>query len=466
MNWKKMTTAAAAACAMALGAGTASAAAWCKAKPVCSKSTDTCHGGFCVPTAKLCTNDAACKSFQKCSFSCPTVGGGSSTEPSPPKPSQDGGSSGASADAASSDAGSSGAPMPPDAASDKKVPAPADASDPPPVPDGGQTDSSGPIDPPPANCPKSPGVCVADPVKVTPQPGCEAFCKAVLACDLGGGSSSGSGGTGTDDAGSAPTPSKDAGGSSGDSAGFAPKPPADGGGSDDQAFMPDAQASDGGSPLPPDGGPGGGGDLKSCVFMCSVWKLEQVAPIELVTLEKCVATTVGQCKDMNAKCESALMAFTTKAIEDDSWMLGLGGMMGGGGTGVPEGGDGGSSSGGDTASATDATSGGADSSLGADGNAGADIATAGNTDAANPPKGSDGAATADADPISMPDGGGTDSLAAKDAAATGGAGSAAPKDDGGCTAAHSGSGDSRGMLAMLACLGAMLWLRRRQVAVA
>jgi len=334
MNTKTWTTALTA--LALLWAANASALTYCDTKNPCKLATDVCHGGVCVPQAKLCKSTTSCNAWQKCDFTCP--GGGTTSADPMPKPGYADASSGGAAPMPAYDGGA-GIAMPPDAG---EAPPPWDA---------GSEDASPYIAP---NCPADVGVCVVDTSKVATMPGCLDFCTGLVTCNLvSGGSGSGSTGSG---GGGAPSPIPGPGpGGNGDSApGFAPKPPDCDGCSSDKAIpMPiDAGESDSG---PIGDTTSTSGDLNQCVLVCSVMILESVAHKELVAAEQCVAAYPTSCSDMASQCTTKFQQWGEAAMADDSWTLGFfpGSVVT---PGVPVSADGGSAGSADASS----TSGGVD----------------------------------------------------------------------------------------------------------
>ena len=412
----------------------ASALSYCDASNPCKLATDTCHGSVCVPQAKLCTSTTSCTAWQVCDFTCP----GSSigiTDPVPPPGSADGGGGGAPLPSA--DAGSAVPIMPPPDAGEM------------PSPDGGAiTDISLYI---PPNCPKDVGVCIVDPVKVSPMPGCQEFCTALSACgnvSIGGsGSSGGSGGGGTPP----PLPGGDS-----SAPGFAPVPPsADAGASDKMPPMP-ADAGTG-IALPDDAASydadGSSSDITGCVQLCSILVLENVAHKELVDAEQCVATYAAQCTDLVTQCAGKLQVWQQAAGADDSWSLGFYNPFGGGPIIPPDAPDGYVSVDGGT------TSGGADGgSVFSDALVAADALINYDTFV---PKGADGTATsggADAGPT----GSSADANLQSDGAATASQPTSTSSSASACTASHSSPAQPWQLAALaLICIVA-LRLRRRE----
>lgn len=412
----------------------ASALSYCDASNPCKLATDTCHGSVCVPQAKLCTSTTSCTAWQVCDFTCP----GSSiaiTDPAPPPGSADA-SSGA-APAPSADAGSAAPIMPPPDASE--MPMPVDA---------GTTDVSPYI---PPNCPKDVGVCIVDPAKVAPMPGCQEFCTALIACGnvgIGGGGSSGGNGGGS-------TPPPLPGGDS-SSPGFAPPAPgADAGASDKMPMPADAGT---GIAMPDDAASydtdSSSGDIGGCIQLCSVLVLENVAHKELVDAEQCVATYAAQCADLATQCAGKLQIWEQAASADDSWSLGFYSSFGGGGVAIPpDSPDGFVSADGGT------TSGGADGgSVFSDAVVAADALINYDTFV---PKGADGSSTsggADAGPT----GSNADAGLQSDSSATSSPTSTTPSSASACTASSSSPGHPWSLAALaLICIVA-LRLRRRE----
>ncbi len=325
-QWQKMVVIGVALSAWAVPAW---AGGYCSTQSPCKSANETCNGNFCVPTAKLCTGDSACQTWEKCDFTCP--GGTSSTGGT--TVSVDAGSTGSgSADASTSVAtdgimwtdGGKSDPSAPDAANVL----PSEDAGPNQPPDDAFYPTMD-IEQPKNNCPASPGVCVAVLTKVPAQAGCDAFCGALVPCGFGfgsgttssssGGSSSGGGGT--------PTPSTDDASSSPSYPDAAP--------GTDQAM--DAGAYDTNMPQL-DGGPvdttPGPEAQAQCVAICSLWVLDHTADTELAALEQCVAGATT-CDGISKGCDAQGKAFMTAAEANDAWSLGLGGF---GGTSTASGG--------------------------------------------------------------------------------------------------------------------------------
>lgn len=316
---------------------------FCDAKTPCTAGTQ-CFGWMCVPSASVCNPAApACASWQTCDMTCKVMG--SSSSGSGGTTTVDAGSSGGSSGSGGSgavppatDGGSSSDPMPPapDASS------PGDAQSPMPEIDGGPT-------PPAPDCPKDIGLCLPDPAKIVIQAGCQEFCDAAMKCGgLGGGTSS------TDP--SDPPPAIDAGSTE-------PMPAQDAGSADaGSAFAPDT--SEGKVP-PPDGGSQAPDplEIKACLQMCSVIKLNGAGKTEFDAATACIAKNSADCKAIETNCAADLKAFENVIDKDPSLQLALmglgfgGGSNSGGSTTDPVKGDAESQTGGDAGS----TSGGGDS---------------------------------------------------------------------------------------------------------
>ncbi|MSP92892.1 MAG: hypothetical protein EXR79_13990 [Myxococcales bacterium] len=381
--------------------GAAFAGGWCSKTQPCKLATDTCHGGYCVPTWKLCKSSAGCSTWQQCNMACPWGAGGSSTTPGGTGSSGSGGGSSGSG-SGSADAGSGAAPK---AATDAGAGVPA-----PPPQDGGGTEdkmwlpvedtsSDTSTQPVPPGCPTDAGVCLADPKKVPVQPGCQDLCVALMKCDK---------------------PFTGAGGSSGSGSDEAKSMPVDGGAAVSDIVAPPADSG------PIDPNPAA---MQQCVLICSAWKLEKVAAPELKALETCVAASKTNCPQMDKECAAPAKTFQNAALADDSWMLGLG-------FGVPT----------SSASSTETFKGGD-----AGGSLGSDAASAGGTDGAIAPSG--GADTAQGTRA------GADAAAdttAKPAAAASGTAKASS----GCTAAKSPMQGSLGWVGLLLAVVALAWRRR------
>ncbi len=324
--WKQWKQSIAVSMALCAWAAPAWAGGYCSDKTPCKSASETCQGNYCVPTAKLCTADSTCAAWEKCDFTCPggMSGGGGSTGTS---------SSDASvtvtSDGISWSDGGSGFQSQPDAAG---VPAQPDADNIPQPDDAYASYDATPI-PDDAywvdnNCPKTTGVCVAVLSKVPVQTGCEAFCAALIPCNLGFGSgttTSSSGGSG----GGTPPSAADAGQT--DPA----YPDAGQGGSDQPPDFPDAAAQmdaayyDTNMPQY-DGGPiDPGPDAQAqCVSMCSLWVLDHTADTELAAVETCIATQAPNgCSAIEKNCEAQAKAFMTAAEANDAWSIGLGGSF-------------------------------------------------------------------------------------------------------------------------------------------
>lgn len=316
---------------------------FCDAKTPCSAGTQ-CFGWMCVPSASVCNPAApACASWQTCDMTCKVMG--SSSSGSGGTTTVDAGSSGGSSGSGGSgavppatDGGSSSDPMPPapDASS------PGDAQSPMPEIDGGPM-------PPAPDCPKDIGLCLPDPAKIVIQAGCQEFCDAAMKCGGLGGGSSGS------DPGEMP-PQVDGGSTE-------PMPAQDAGSVDaGSAFAPDT--SEGKVP-PPDGGSQAPDplEIKACLQMCSVIKLNGAGKTEFDAATACIAKNSADCKAIETTCAADLKAFENVIDKDPSLQLALmglgfgGGSNSGGSTTDPVKGDAESQTGGDAGS----TSGGGDS---------------------------------------------------------------------------------------------------------
>lgn len=316
---------------------------FCDAKTPCSAGTQ-CFGWMCVPSASICNPAApACASWQTCDMTCKVMG--SSSSGSGGTTTVDAGSSGGSSGSGGSgavppatDGGSSSDPMPPapDASS------PDDAQSPMPEIDGGPM-------PPAPDCPKDIGLCLPDPAKIAIQAGCQEFCGAAMKCGGVGGGSSDS------DPGEVP-PQIDGGSTD-------PMPAQDAGSADaGSAFAPDM--SEGKVP-PPDGGSQAPDpqEVKACLQMCSVIKLNGAGKSEFDAAAACIAKNGADCQAIEANCAADLKAFENAIDKDPSLQLALmglgfgGGSNSGGSSTDPVKGDAESQTGGDAGS----TSGGSDS---------------------------------------------------------------------------------------------------------
>jgi uncharacterized protein (TIGR03382 family) len=404
--WLKMMTVGMALCAWA---SPALAGGYCSDTQACKSSNETCQGNYCVPTAKLCTGDSACQTWEKCDFTCPSgIGGGGSTSTGGGTVSSDAisasdGFSSGSADAGSSGSGSSDASSGPSSSDASGVPYQPDASEMP-YPDADfNPNDGGPWVPPQSNCPKSPGVCVAVPSKVPAQAGCDTLCNVLVPCHLSFGSGQSSGGS-SGGSGGGTTPSTDAGSTDPSYPDAASNP------SEPDAMIPSYDA--GSVDVTP-----GPEEMAQCVAICSIWVLDQVAAPELASLEQCVAVQFG-CDAVEKTCGASAKAFMKAAEANDAWSLGMGGSM---------------------------TSGGSETGGTKDGDASpvfdnADASTGGTDDSGS------GAPQQIGDTV-----GG-------DAGSTAGQDSAAPKS--GCSAGTTSHGSAG--LAILALLGSALILRRRR----
>lgn len=316
---------------------------FCDAKTPCSAGTQ-CFGWMCVPSASVCNPAApACASWQTCDMTCKVMGSSSSgsggtTTVDAGSSSGSSGSGGSGAVPPATDGGSSSDPMPPapDASS------PGDAQSPMPEIDGGPM-------PPAPDCPKDIGLCLPDPAKIVIQAGCQEFCDAAMKCGGLGGGSSGS------DPGEMP-PQVDGGSTE-------PMPAQDAGSVDaGSAFAPDT--SEGKVP-PPDGGSQAPDplEIKACLQMCSVIKLNGAGKTEFDAATACIAKNSADCKAIETTCAADLKAFENVIDKDPSLQLALmglgfgGGSNSGGSTTDPVKGDAESQTGGDAGS----TSGGGDS---------------------------------------------------------------------------------------------------------
>jgi MYXO-CTERM domain-containing protein len=305
---------------------------FCDAKTPCGIGAQ-CFGWMCVPTASVCNPAApACASWQTCDMTCKVMG--SSSSGSGGTSTVDAGSSGGSGSGGSgavppaTDGGSSSDPMPP--APDASTP--GDAQSPMPEIDGGPM-------PPAPDCPKDIGLCLPDPAKIVIQSGCQEFCDAAMKCGGIGGGSSGS------DPGEMP-PQVDGGSTE-------PMPAQDAGSVDaGSAFAPDATE---GKVPQPDGGSQAPDplEIKACLQMCSVIKLNGAGKAEFDAAAACIAKNGADCKAIETNCAAALKAFEDVIDKDPSLQLALMGLGFGGG----------SSSGGNT---TDPVKGDAESQTGSD----------------------------------------------------------------------------------------------------
>ncbi|MEY3012011.1 MAG: hypothetical protein RIT45_746 [Pseudomonadota bacterium] len=395
--------------AITLGSPSAFALQMCTDAAACA-STETCHGGYCLPKTAQCKSDADCAAHQACDMTCPHGGwasGGSGTATS--------GSTGTGTSTDAPKEGESGS-------GGGEAPAPGD--------DGGSGSSGAMPEDATSNsppCPTDVGICVVKFEKVKPTAACQALCNAAATCDLGdtssgsseppqsteplpapdadGGSSSGGGSSGSSGSGGGSDDAPD-GGSSG-----APIPSDGGssGGTDDEADG--GGATDPGGEVPVDDGKeDGASDQEACLMMCSVLELEGIAQNEMKALGTCVeANKAGGCEAIEKNCatqsEAAEKAVNAQEDKLEIAMAGFGGM-----SGSDSGGD--SKAGGEANQETGGGGGGGTSN------------TAGNAD--------DGATS----------GGGT----------SGGAGSA------GCTASPVAGGN--GLALVLLALGALLFRRR------
>ncbi len=336
----KLATAALTSAAGLLLSFSAFAGGYCSETTPCKLASDVCNGSYCVPKTKICSSDAGCQTWETCNFTCPGgVGGGS------------GGSSGSgSTGVGSADAGSSEAQPPSDGGSGGGK----GGSDSGGSSDQAQTDAAAAtdaaafaqpdavkIEPPKSNCPKNTGVCVANYGKLPVQPGCDAFCAAVVGCDLNSQNQ-------TEPA--TPPPVQADGGSS--------APPNDGDASSGKQ-SPDMWSADAGGeggpddpdavsdPIDPDAKiepPNKDKQVAECVQMCSLWKLEKAGVPQLDALAVCADKYKNQCADLQKECQKPLDELQ-KALfggSDDSWSLGLGGIavsMEGSNGGTTKGGD-------------------------------------------------------------------------------------------------------------------------------
>lgn len=313
------------------------AGGYCSETTPCKLASDVCNGNYCVPKTKICSNDAGCQGWEKCDFSCPGgVGGGSV------------GSSGSGGTGvASSDAGSSEAMPSSDASSGKGGSADAGgSSDQAQIDAAGSADANGfaqpdavKVEPPKSNCPKDKGVCVAQYGKLPVQPGCDAFCAAVVGCDLNSQNQTEPG---------QPPPAQADGGTSvppseGDASGAKKAPDtwsADGGG-EGGPDNPDAMGEPGDANIQP---PNKDKQVAECVQMCSLWKLEKAGVPQLDALAVCAEKYKNQCADLQKECQKPLDELQKALFSagDDSWSLGMGGIatsMEGSNSGGTKGGD-------------------------------------------------------------------------------------------------------------------------------
>ncbi len=371
------------------------AGGFCSTQTPCTSANETCQGNYCVPTAKLCTGDSACKTWEKCDFTCPSgmAGGGSTSTGGGPVYAD---ASSTSSDGFSwTDAGSSGGGF-----VDGGSFYPPDASSVPPFdPDGISFDDAFyptmDIGMPQSNCPASPGVCVPDLTKVPTQTGCDAFCTILVPCNLAFGGSSSSGGS-SGGGGGTPPSSADA------SSGGIPSYP-------DAADMPDFASFDTNMPQIDAGPQPPSPDAQAqCVALCSVWVLDKVAPAELPALEQCAATQAPNgCDAIQKSCEAAAKAFMAAATTDDSWSLGLGSSMstsGNEGGGTKDGDASPVFANGDTQSApggADAAAGSLDLDATSGSDAGADTASTVGTDSAPAKSGCSAGSSSQGAPISL-----------------------------------------------------------------
>lgn len=394
---------------------------FCDAKTPCSAGTQ-CFGWMCVPTASVCNPAApACASWQTCDMTCKVMGSSSSgsggtttvdagSSGSSSGSGSSGGSGGSGAVPPASDGGSSSDPMPP--APDAS--GPDDAQSPMPEKDGGPM-------PPAPDCPKDIGLCLPDPGKIVIQAGCQEFCDAAMKCGGVGGGSSGS------DPGEMP-PQVDGGSTE-------PMPAQDGGSADaGSAFAPDT--SEGKVP-PPDGGSQAPDplEIKACLQMCSVIKLNGGGKAEFDAALACIAKNSTDCKAIESGCAAELKAFENVIDKDPGLQLALMGLGFGGG----------SSSGGNT---TEPVKGDAESQTGGD--------------AGSPSGGSDTFSNSDAGSAAPPnsDAAGGDASVKTDASTTVPPAATASSNDG-CTAGPAAS--QPGALALLLA-GLFGVLRRRRTA--
>ncbi len=325
-------------CVLSVAAAPAWAGSYCSTSTPCKDANETCQGSYCVPSAKLCTGDSACQTWEKCDFTCPggmngssTGSGGTSSSDASISVSSDGiswtdGGSWSSTDAGSSgsgsyDAGSGNTPEPYDAS----MPWNPDGMG---VPKGDAWYPTMDIDQPYNPCPASPGVCVAVLSKVPAQAGCEAFCSALVPCNLSFANGSTSGGSG----GGVP-PSADAGSSDPSYPDAMPgtdQAPDAAASYDTNDLAPDAEMSYDTNMPQYDGGPiDPGPDAQAqCVAMCSVWVLDKVGTAELTTLEQCVTTQLPSgCSAIEKNCETQAKALMAELEAHDAWSLGMGGSL-------------------------------------------------------------------------------------------------------------------------------------------
>lgn len=441
----------------------AQALSFCDSKTPCAAGSQ-CFGWLCVPTAAVCNPAApACASWQTCDMTCKIMGSSSGGTSTADAGAAVDGSSGSGSGSSGGSGGSGAVPKPPaDGGSSDPMPPPQDA--------GSSADASYPDDAkspmpeddgggyvPPADCPKNIGVCLPDPAKIVPQPGCEALCTAMGKCGGLGGNSTDPGEAPPPQPGDAgPAPSVDAGSSSPDAgAGFAPKPE-------------DAASGDGGNSdkmIPPDGGgadvppPGPNPEqIKSCVMACSVIKLGGYAKVEFAAMEQCIAKGAADCKTLESNCSKEADAFEDAVKDDEGLQLALMSLGGGGGSGVPEPGkdsDAGSQSGGDSSTSADATGGSADIALGVDAGSTDTSGNGGNGDAAES-KDSGGGAPQNLDATT-----GKDTSTGADAATTGTGSAASSSKSDGCTASPSAAHPGALALLLIGLIG--LVRRRKQV---
>lgn len=439
----------------------AQALSFCDSKTPCAAGSQ-CFGWLCVPTAAVCNPAApACASWQTCDMTCKIMGSSSGGTSTADAGAAVDGSSGSGSGSSGGSGGSGAVPKPPaDGGSSDPMPPPQDAGSSEDVsyPDASYPDDGGGYVPP-ADCPKNIGVCLPDPVKIVPQPGCEALCTAMGKCGgFGGGNSTDPGEAPPPQPGDAgPAPSVDAGSSTPDAgAGFAPK--------QEDAAPGDYDAS--GKMIPPDGGsadvPPPGPDpeqIKSCVMACSVIKLGGYAKVEFSAMEQCIAKGAVDCKTLESNCSKEADAFED-AVKDDEGLqlalMALGGGSSGGGTGVPEPGkdsDAESQTGSDSTTSADATTGSSDIPLGVD---------AGSTDTSGNSGGADAATSKDSGtgaPQDLDATTGKDSSTGADSATTGTGSAASSTKSDGCTASPSAS--QPGALALL-LVGLFGLVRRRK----
>lgn len=313
------------------------AGGFCSDTTPCKSATDTCHGNYCVPTAKLCTGDSTCQAWEACNFTCPMgmAGGGSGSGGTTTVDAGSTGSGTGSTDAASSGGGGgSSSDATGFAAQDggAGIPVQIDAGGPPQqtdaMPNSGDAMPMPDMDEPPvsSNCPKSPGVCVAVLQKVPVQSACEALCKTLVPCNLsfGSGSSGGSSGGGVPgDAGSTEPATPDGGTGTDpmpDGMGFkadVPTPSYDGGAAAGDAWVP----ADDDAMGPPDVGPGPD-QMGECVALCSLWTVDKSAPAELAALQTCVGGQTD-CAGIQKTCETSAKALMAALEANDAWSLGI-----------------------------------------------------------------------------------------------------------------------------------------------